>query len=192
MVYLPHLQTPGPLAGAKIAVRTVANPEKMAELLWNEVKSETPHLQEGGTTTQARLVDGTLAADRMLAQLSGFFAFTAAALVCMGLYGLTAYEVSRRTSEIGLRMALGAQRSTVVRMILGRSMILVAIGTLVGLSAGVGLGRMVQNLLFGIRGTDPVTMLLSAGVLLTASASAAFWAARRAASLDPIASLRHE
>src|SRR5206468_1223694 len=110
IVYLPYLQAPGPLGGANIAVRTAANPEKMTDLLWKEARGDSPHLRFGGATTQARLVEGTIAQDRMLTQLSGFFGLTAAALVCLGLYGLTAYEVSRRTAEIGVRIALGAQR----------------------------------------------------------------------------------
>lgn len=73
-----------------------------------EGQVKSPHLRFGGVTTQAHLVDGTIAQDRMLAQLSGFFGLTAAALVLLGLYGLTAYEVSRRTAEIGIRIALGA------------------------------------------------------------------------------------
>jgi len=192
IVYLPYLQAPGPLGGANIAVRTAANPEKMADLLWKEVQGESPHLRFGGVTTQARLVDGTIAQDRMLAQLSGFFGFTAAALVCLGLYGLTAYQVSRRTAEIGVRIALGAQRWDVVRLVLGGSMTLVGSGIALGLGAALGLGRLVESLLFGVHSTDPVTLLLSAVMLLGVGAAAAYWPARRAAKLDPVASLKYE
>jgi hypothetical protein len=78
----------------------------MADLLWKEGQGESPYLRFSGMTTQAHLVEGTIAQDRMLAQLLDFFGLAAAALVCLGLYGLTAYEVSRRTAEIGVRIAL--------------------------------------------------------------------------------------
>jgi ABC-type antimicrobial peptide transport system permease subunit len=192
IVYLPGLQTPDPVSEANIAVRTAANPERMANLLWREAQGESTYLRLGGTTTQERLVDGTTAQDRMLAQLSGLFGLTAVALVCLGLYGLMAYEVSRRTGEIGLRMALGAQRSAVMRLIMARSTILVGSGITLGLLAAMALGRLVQSLLFGVRSTDPVMLLLTAVMLLAVGAAAAYWPARRATRLDPIASLRHE
>ncbi|MPY88281.1 MAG: FtsX-like permease family protein [Luteitalea sp.] len=192
IVYLPYLQVPGQLGSANIAVRTAANPEMMADLLWKEVRDESPYLRLGGTTTQARLVEGTIAQDRMLAQLSGFFGLTAAVLVSMGLYGLTAYDVSRRTAEIGVRIALGAQPYDVVRLVLSHSMVLVASGVALGLAAALALARLVETLLFGVHSTDVITLALSASLLLGVGASAAYWPARRAAGLDPIASLRHE
>jgi predicted permease len=193
IVYLPYLQAPGPIVGgANIAVRTDANPEKMATLLRAEGQAESPHLRIGVATTQARLVEGTIAQDRMLAQLSGFFGLTALALACLGLYGLTAYDVSRRTAEIGLRIALGAQRRDVMRMVLGGSVALVGSGVALGLGAALGLARLVESLLFGVRGTDPATLLTASAMLLAVGAVAAYGPARRAASLDPIISLRHE
>jgi predicted permease len=192
IVYLPDLQNPSPLGGANIEVRTAADPEKMTDLLWKEGQGESPYLRLSGATTQAHLVDGTIAQDRMLAELSGFFGLAAAALVCLGLYGLTAYEVSRRTAEIGVRIALGAQRRDVMRMVLGGTMALVASGVVLGLSAAMGLARLVEGLLFGVHGTDRVTMFAVAAMLLVVAAAAGWWPARKAARLDPIASLRYE
>ena len=192
IVYLPDLQVPGPVGEASIAVRTAANPEKMADLLRKEGMGESPYLRFGGATTQARLVEGTIAQDRMLAQLSGFFGFTAVVLVCLGLYGLTAYEVSRRTAEIGVRIALGAQRRDVLRLVLGGSMALVASGVVLGLGAALVLARLVESLLFGVHSTDAVTLFVVAALLLVVGAAAAYWPARRAAGLDPITSLRYE
>jgi predicted permease len=192
MVYLAAFQTTGPLDSANVAVRTMGEPEAMTEGLWKAVRTESAALRLGGVTTQARLVSGTIAQDRMLAQLSGFFGLTAAALVCLGLYGLTAYDVARRTSEIGIRLALGAQRADVVRLVVRRSLRLVVVGVVIGLGAALVLARVVERLLFGVRGTDPSTILLSAVLLLTVCVLAAYGPARRAARVDPLASIRHE
>jgi predicted lysophospholipase L1 biosynthesis ABC-type transport system permease subunit len=191
IVYLPALQTPGPLGGAHMAVRSAANPEKMTDLIWKEIRAESPYLRFGGATTQARVVGGTIAQDRMLAQLSGFFGLTAAALVCLGLYGLAAYEVSRRTAEIGIRIALGAQTKNVLRLVLGRSLALVGSGVALGLAGAVALARLIESLLFVVRGADPVTLATAAAMLLIVGAAAAFWPARKAARLDPVSSLKY-
>jgi ABC-type antimicrobial peptide transport system permease subunit len=164
----------------------------MADLVSKEVRAESQQLRIEGTTTQARLVEGTIAQDRMLAQLLGFFGLTAAALVCLGLYGLAAYQISRRTAEIGVRIALGAQQWDVVRLVLSGSMALVGSGVGLGLGAALGLGRLVESLLFGVRSTDPMTMLVPPVMLLGVGAASAYWPARRAAKLDPVASLKYE
>jgi predicted permease len=192
MVYLSALQTPGPMEAANVAVRTSGDAEAMTETLWKAARTENAALRLGGVTTQARLVSGSIAQDWMLAQLSGFFGFTAAALVCLGLYGLTAYDVARRSSEIGIRLALGAQHTDVVRMVVGRSLRLVVVGVAIGLGAALLLGRVVERLLFGVRGTDPSTVVLSAALLLTVGVLAAYGPARRAARVNPLASVRHE
>jgi predicted permease len=192
IVYLSAPQTPGPFAGSNIAVRSLANPESMTELIWEEIRAESPHLRFGGATTQARVVDGSIAQDRMLAQLSGFFGLTAVALVCLGLYGLTAYEVSRRTAEIGIRIALGAQARHVLRLVLGRSLALVGSGVALGLAGAVALARLIESLLFGVGGADPVTLFAAAAMLLGIGLAAAYWPARKATRLDPIFSLKYE
>jgi ABC-type antimicrobial peptide transport system permease subunit len=192
IIYLPALQEPGPIVGANLAIRTAGDPERLADPLWKEARSEVSELRWRGATTQAQLVEGTIAQDRMLAQLSGAFGLTAMVLVCLGLYGLTAYEVSRRTTEIGVRLALGAQRADVVRLVVGRSMLLVTSGVLIGLAGAAALGRMVESLVFGVRSSDAVTLVGSAMILLITGAAAAYWPARRAARLNPLATLRAE
>src|SRR2546423_15011636 len=138
IIYLPALQTPGPFEGANFEIRTTGDPQRMADLLWDVARAESPYLRFEGFGTQEQLVDATIAQDRMLAELSGFIGLSAAILVCLGLYGLTAHQVSRRTGEIGVRMALGAQRHKVLSMLLKRSLVLVVAGAGGGMEA-VGL-----------------------------------------------------
>ena len=190
IVYLPHTQ--GPMEGANLAIRTAGDPEKMADTLWNEARREAPLLKYRGVTTQARLVSGTIAQDRMLAELSGAVGFAGALLVSLGLFGLTAYEVSRRTAELGVRIALGAQRSNVLRLVVGRALLLVGCGVGVGMASAVALMRIAERLVYGVRATEPKSLFLPALMLLAIGAAAAYWPARRAASVDPVAALREQ
>lgn len=190
IVYLPYMQRP--IEGANLAIRTVGDPEKIAETLWNEVHRQVPVLRYRGVTTQARLVNGTIAQDRMLARLSGAFGFAGALLVSLGLFGLTAYEVSRRTAELGVRIALGAQPSNIVRLVMGRAILLVGYGVGLGIVASVALMRITERLVYGVRAMEPASLLLPALMLLAVGAAAAQWPARRAASVDPISALREQ
>jgi predicted permease len=190
IIYLPLLQ--GSSDEVNLAVRAIGDSEKMTEVLSKEARAESQSLRVDASTPQARLVESTIAQDLMLAQLSACFSLAAAIMVCLGLYGVTAYDVSRRTAEIALRMALGAQRGDVIRSVVGESMLLVTIGVAAGLSAAMGLARFVQSLLFGVDGTDLVTLTVTAAMLVAVGAMAAYWPARRAAAVDPIAALRRE
>jgi predicted permease len=191
IVYLCYLQSPG-VAGGNFAVRTVANAERVADALWKQASVESSALRLGNTTTQARLVDATIAQDRMLAQLSAAIGIAAACLVCLGLYGLTAYDVARQTREIGLRMALGAQRHEVVHAVVRGAVLLVALGIAVGLGAAAALARLIESLLFGVSSTDWPTFAGTAILLMAIGAAAAYWPARRAARVDPLVALRVE
>ena len=128
----------------------------------------------------------------MLAELSGAVGFAGALLVSLGLFGLTAYEVSRRTAELGVRIALGAQRSNVVRLVVGRALLLVSCGVALGMAFAVASMRITERLVYGVRATEPKSLLLPALMLLAIGASAAYWPARRAASVDPVAALREQ
>jgi len=188
IVYLPYMQ--GPIEGTNLTVRTAGEPEKMAETLWNEAHRRFPLLRYGGVTTQAQLVNGTIAQDRMLAQLSGIFGFAGALLVSLGLFGLTAYEVSRRTAELGVRIALGAQRSNLVRLVVGRAVLLVGCGATIGMASAVAVMRITERLVYGVRAMELASLLPPALILLAVGATAAYWPAREAASVDPVAALR--
>jgi predicted permease len=192
MIYLPALQVPAPVEGANLAIRTESAPEPMADVLWQEARKEVADLRWRSVTTQTRLVNGTIAQDRMLAVLSGLVGLTAMALACLGLFGLTAYDVSKRTSEIGLRLALGAHPVDVVRLVAGRSMALVVAGVAVGLVGASALSELLGSLLFGVSGTDALTLAATAVMLLLVGLVASFWPARRAARLNPLATLRTE
>ena len=191
LVYVCYLQAPG-AAGGNFAVRTLTDSERMADTLWKQASVESSAVRLGYTTTQARLVDATIAQDRMLAQLSAAFGMAAACLVCLGLYSLTAYDVSRRTKEIGLRMALGARRNEVVTSVVRGAVLLVGIGTAVGLAASAALAQLIESLLFGVRSTDWPTFAGTGVLLIAIGAAAAYWPARRAARVDPMTALRVE
>src|SRR5262249_5038577 len=182
----------GPIEGTNLTIRTSGDPGKMADTLWNEARQLSPLLRYRGVATQAQLVDGTIAQDHMLAQLSGAFGLAGAVLVSLGLFGLTAYEVSRRTAELGVRIALGAQWSSVVRLVVGRAVLLIACGVGLGMTIAIALMRVAEGLVYGVSAIEPLNLLLPALMLLTIGAAAAYWPARRAASIDPVAALREQ
>jgi putative ABC transport system permease protein len=143
-------------------------------------------------TTLATQVDESLTRERLLAMLSGFFGALALLLATIGLYGVMAYNVARRRNEIGIRMALGAEQSRVLRMVLGEVALLIGIGLVIGLGAAMATTRFVASFLYGIKPNDPWTLSLSAGVLALVAALAGFLPAHRASRLDPMTALREE
>jgi ABC-type antimicrobial peptide transport system permease subunit len=141
-------------------------------------------------TTQTKLVNASIAQDRMLAELSGIFAFAGALLVSLGLFGLTAYEVSRRTAELGVRIALGAQRSNVMRLVVGRAILLTGCGAGAGMALAFAVMRIAERLVFGVRAMDAASLVPPMAILLAIGSAAAYLPARRAASVDPASTLR--
>jgi len=140
-------------------------------------------------TTQIR---ESLLKERLMATLSGFFGFLAALLATVGLYGVISYTVARRTNEIGIRMALGAQRRNVVGMIMREAGLLLAIGIAIGAALSLAAARTATSLLFGLKPHDPVTLGLAVVALAAVAAAASFLPAHRASRLDPMAALREE
>jgi ABC-type antimicrobial peptide transport system permease subunit len=143
-------------------------------------------------TTMAEVVDRSLAREMLIARLSGFFGLLALALACVGLYGTMSYAVARRTNEIGIRMALGAQRTAVLWHVLRESLLLVAIGAGCGIPIALGAQRLIAGLLFGLKPADPVTFLSATAVLALVALFAAYLPARRASRVDPMVALRYE
>jgi macrolide transport system ATP-binding/permease protein len=142
--------------------------------------------------TQAGTIEDTIKQERTFADLCACFALLALVIACVGLYGTMAYAVARRTGEIGIRMALGAQRGGVVWMVMREALALTAAGLAIGLFAAWETAHFVTSFLFGMKPGDPVAMGVSVAVLIAAAAAAGYAPARRASCIDPIVALRHE
>jgi ABC-type antimicrobial peptide transport system permease subunit len=142
--------------------------------------------------TESESIDRLLFQERMIARLSSLFGALALALACVGLYGLLSYEVTRRTREIGIRMALGARGRDVLGNILGQGLALAVSGLVFGIVASFGVTRFLGSILYGVRPSDPMTLIAVTGVLLTVAFVACWIPARRAMKVDPMVALRHE
>jgi macrolide transport system ATP-binding/permease protein len=177
---------------SSLLVRSAIVPEKMIATVREELYRSDPQLPISTAKTMAEHMSLPLLPARVAAGLLGSFGLLALALAAIGLYGVMSYTVSQRTREVGIRIALGAQRLDVFKATIGQGMILTLIGVLLGVLASLGLARLMKGMLFGVGTTDPLTFVLIA-LLLTSVAFLACWIpARRAALIDPIAALRHD
>ena len=137
-------------------------------------------------------ISQSLTTDRTITELSGVFGSLAMILVCIGLYGVISYAVTGRTGEIGIRMALGAQRKAVLWLILRESLLLIAVGVAIGLPVIFAAGRWIASLLFGVKPADIAALGLAAAILFAAGILACYIPARRAARVEPTVALRYE
>jgi ABC-type antimicrobial peptide transport system permease subunit len=137
-------------------------------------------------------VSESMFVERLVATLSAFFGLLATLLAAIGLYGVMAYSVARRTREIGIRVALGAERSTVLSLVMREVAIMAAIGIGVGLPTAIALSRFVRSQLFGLEATDPLTLAIATFIMLAVALTAGYIPAERAARVDPIVALRYE
>jgi ABC-type antimicrobial peptide transport system permease subunit len=142
--------------------------------------------------TTEEQIDNSLRTERLVASLSGVFGALATMLAVIGLYGVMAYTVTRRTREIGIRMALGAFRREVIWMVMREVLILIGAGVLVGLPLAVGLSFLVKSQLYGLAPSDPVTLILATVLLALVAGLAGFIPALRASRIDPMNALRYE
>jgi predicted permease len=190
LVYLSQRQRPQ--GGVTFEVRSVLPPLALVPAVRKTVAALDANLPLSRIKTQEQQLDQSLAVDRLFALLGGASALLAVLLSCIGLYGLMAYNLTRRTREFGIRMALGATAVDVMRPILREAVVLAMIGLGFGVPVAFGLARFIKSQLYGIAPTDPVTFI-GAGVLLVTVAVLSAWIpARRAAKVDPMEALRYE
>lgn len=190
--YMPYRQNVDGEESMTYEVHTQLKPSAIVPVLRDAVASVDKDLPLLDIRTQIEQIDDTTKQERIFASLTSGFGMLALVLACIGIYGVMAYTVARRTNEIGIRLALGAQPGRVLRMVLGEAWWLAFVGVVVGLGAALGMGRLIASMLYGLRPYDPTTLIM-AGLLLVAVAVGASWIpARRAASVDPIKALRHE
>jgi predicted permease len=175
-----------------ILVRTQMPEGALLTAIYRELSRLGPAAALSSLETLRQHVDDSIFRERMLATLGGFFGGLALLLAGVGLYGVVAYGTARRAGEIGIRMALGARRAHVLWLVLRDALLLVFLGLAIGLPVSLAAARTVESVLFGVRPSDPLAFGMTASVLLAAGIAAAFLPARRAASMDPMRSLRHE
>ncbi len=190
-VYQPYLQQTHP-TGLKLYALTSLQPETLESAIRDQVHRYDPKLVVDGMRTMEEQIDLSLANERVLALLATGFSALALLMTAVGLYGVLAFATAQRTREIGVRMALGAQRSSVVLLVMREMALTAAIGLAIALPAGFGLSKLVTSQLYGVQPGDPITLgtCMLATILMVALASAL--PARRAASVDPMKALRSE
>ncbi len=194
VVYLSYLQNvlKQPPRAMFFELRTAGNPLSTAETVRKVVHKFAPNIPVTNLMTETQRIDSTITQQRTFADLCTAFAFLALAIACVGLYGAMAYEVSRRTNEIGIRMALGAERGRIVWMVLREVLALAAGGLAVGYLCAWFTLPVLKSFVFGMKPTDPATTLSAVGILIAALLLAGYIPARRASRVDPVTALRHE
>jgi predicted permease len=193
MVYFPTRQPPNFTASPHgIAVRVTGEAEPAVADVRAAIQRTEPGLLVDGVTTMSAAIDRDVARERLIAYLASSFAFLALLLACVGLYGVLSYTVTRRTQEIGVRMALGARPGVLTRMVIGDGSRIVVAGVAIGAAAAVMVGRLVTTLLAGVTSSDPITLLAVGAALVIVALTASYIPARRAARVDPMAALRTE
>ena len=191
-IYFSYVQNPKWIRDATFEVRTTLPPAAIASAVRRAVAEIDRGVPVADMRTQEEQIRMSLGMERLFATLVGAFGLTAALLAAIGLYGVMAYAVTRRTAEIGLRLALGARTGNVQWMVLRDSLRMVLIGMVIGVPAALALSRWVRSLLFGVSPGDPLSYFVSGLLMLTVAALAAWLPARRAASVDPMLALRCE
>jgi ABC-type antimicrobial peptide transport system permease subunit len=173
-------------------VRTAGDPTLLIPSVRRAVAEVDSSLALSDVKTQNQQIDEALVQEKLIARLASFFGGLALALAAIGLYGTLAYTVGRRTSEIGIRVALGASGKQILKMVLREAFALVLIGVLLGLPMALAAGRLVASQLYGLKTSDPLTLSAAIGLLVAVASLAAYLPARRASKVDPMVALRYE
>jgi predicted permease len=196
-LYFPFMQLPDPTmalapTGLRMVVRTRGPAPGIFDSISHSVQQVNSEQVVYGAQTMPEVINDSTATRRFSAILLGAFAIVALLLSGVGIYGVISYLIGQRTHEIGIRMALGAQQSKVLRQVLGEGLKLAITGAAIGLAAAFGLTRLMASLLYGVSPTDPLTFGAVAALLVTVALAACYVPARRAAAVDPMVALRHE
>src|SRR5687768_6471260 len=189
--YLPVTQQKQ-LTNLTLHVKTTSGPDTVAESLRAQLKNLDPHLPLYNVKTLSAEIDESLIQERLVTWLSSAFGMLASLLTALGLYGVLTFTVARRTREIGIRVALGAQRRDVFRLVMFRGVVLVGVGVLAGLGGSVAFGRLIGSLLFGVEPSSPLTLAIVSLGLVAVALLACYLPARRATKVDPLEALRYE
>ncbi len=193
VVYIPYNQgTFPPLEQMTYALRTTGNPLRYVNTVRQIVHQADPRVPVTEVKTQAAEIDQSINQEIIFARLCTGFAILALVIACVGLYGVMTYTVARRTGEIGIRVALGAQRGEVIRMVLRQVFVMAAVGLAIGIPTALSLSKFVESFLFGMKPNDPRTLALALAILLSAALLAGYVPARKASRIDPMLALRHE
>lgn len=188
----PMMFTPQTMQGASFEVRTAGDPQALVPAIRKVVAEINPNLPLRDVTTESQQIDRLLFQERLVARLSGFFGLLALALACIGLYGLLAFEVARRTREIGIRSALGAQRGDVLRLVVKQGLLLAVVGAVAGIGVALGVTHYLKSMLYDVSAYDPITIVVVSLLLILVALAACLIPARRATSVDPMVALRYE
>ncbi len=191
IAYLPAAQSHLRDAGIQFVLRSAAPMPSITSQIKSTIAEISPAIEISFQSFQ-RMIGDSLLQERLMATLSGFFGFLAALLATVGLYGVISYMVVRRTSEIGIRMALGADRAGIIAMILREAGTLLCAGIVIGLILSLASARTAKSLLYGLTSYDPITLIAAVLLLATVTVAASSLPARRASHLDPMVALREE
>jgi predicted permease len=191
--YSPFMLSKGdPIGSMRLELRAHGAISQAEELIRRQIGGVDSNLQIQSISAAQSLIDNDLLQERLIAKLSGSFSLLALVLASVGLYGVMSYLTQRRTTEMGIRMALGASRSNVVGMVLKETMVVTAAGLLVGIGVAAFLGKLLSASLYGVAAFDPLTAGLASVTILAAAFLAGWLPARRASHIDPMAALRME